>query len=43
MAYRLGSAFGTSPELWAGMQLQYDLYIASKMKRPKIQRLALAA
>jgi len=43
MAYRLGSAFGTSPELWAGMQLQYDLHMASKMKRPKIERLALAA
>jgi addiction module HigA family antidote len=43
MAYRLGSAFGTSPELWAGMQLQYDLHMASKMKRPKIQRLSLAA
>jgi antitoxin HigA-1 len=28
MAYRLGEAFGTSPELWAGMQLQYDLYQA---------------
>jgi len=42
MAYRLASAFGTSPELWAGMQLQYDLFVASKLKRPKIQRLALA-
>ena len=40
MAYRLGSAFGTSAELWAGMQLQYDLYQAGKMKRPKIERLA---
>ena len=40
MAYRLASAFGTSPELWAGMQLQYDLFVASKLKRPKIQRLA---
>lgn len=28
MAYRLGDAFGTSPELWAGMQLQYDLFQA---------------
>lgn len=28
MAYRLGDAFGTSPELWAGMQLQYDLHRA---------------
>jgi addiction module HigA family antidote len=40
MAYRLGAAFGTSPELWAGMQLQYDLYQASKLKRPRIDRLA---
>lgn len=43
MAYRLGSAFGTSPEMWAGMQLQYDLYVAGKAKRPKIQPFALAA
>ena len=40
MAYRLGEAFGTSPELWAGMQLQYDLYQAGKLKRPQIERLA---
>ena len=40
MAYRLGAAFGTSPELWAGMQLQYDLHQASKIKRPKIERIA---
>jgi antitoxin HigA-1 len=40
MAYRLGEAFGTSPELWAGMQLQYDLYQASKLTRPRIERLA---
>ncbi|HEX7986350.1 MAG TPA: addiction module antidote protein, HigA family, partial [Duganella sp.] len=40
MAYRLAAAFGTSPELWAGMQLQYDLYQAGKLKRPKIQRIA---
>ena len=43
MAFRLASAFGTSPEMWAGMQLQYDLHAASKIKRPKIERLALAA
>ena len=41
MAYRLGAAFGTSPELWAGMQLQYDLHQASKIKRPKIERIAV--
>jgi addiction module HigA family antidote len=40
MAYRLGDAFGTSPELWAGLQLQYDLYQAGKVKRPKIGKLA---
>ncbi len=40
MAHRLGSAFGTSPELWAGMQLQYDLYLAGKIKRPTIARIA---
>ena len=39
MAYRLGAAFGTSPELWAGMQLQYDLHQAGKAKRPRIERL----
>ena len=39
MAYRLGSAFGTSPELWAGLQLQYDLYRAGKIRRPKIERI----
>lgn len=31
MAYRLGDAFGTSHELWAGMQLQYGLYQAGKV------------
>ena len=40
MAYRLAEAFDTSPELWAGMQLQYDLYQAGKVKRPKIEKLA---
>ncbi len=40
MAYRLAAAFGTSPELWAGMQLQYDLYLASKAERPRIERIA---
>jgi antitoxin HigA-1 len=40
MAYRLAAALGTSPELWAGMQLQYDLWQARKVKRPRIERLA---
>ena len=40
MAYRLAQAFGTSAEMWAGMQMQFDLYQASKLKRPKIVRMA---
>ena len=40
MAYRLGDAFGTSPEMRAGMQMQYDLYQAGMLKRPKIERIA---
>lgn len=39
MAPRLGEAFGTSPELWAGMQLPYDLYSAQQRKRPAVERL----
>jgi len=30
--------FGTSPELWGGLQLQYDLHQASKIRRPKIDK-----
>lgn len=40
MAYRLGAAFETSPQLWAGMQMQYDWYQAGKLRRPRIERLA---
>ena len=43
MAYRLAAAFGTSAELWAGMQLQYDLYQAGKVKRPRIERMSAPA
>ncbi len=43
MAIRLGQALGTSPDLWAGMQLQYDLSIAEKQDRPKIERLPITA
>ncbi|WP_371867692.1 HigA family addiction module antitoxin [Duganella guangzhouensis] len=37
LAYRLGAALGTSPDLWAGMQLQYDMYQAEKLPRPRIE------
>ena len=38
-ACRLAQASGTSPELRAGMQMQYDLYQAGKLKRPNIARM----
>lgn len=36
MAIRLSRWLGTSPDLWLGMQAQYDLWKAEKRKRPKI-------
>jgi antitoxin HigA-1 len=43
MALRLSEAIGTSPELWLGMQSQYELWQASKRKRTQLPRLAVAA
>lgn len=40
MAYRLAAAFGTSADMWAGMQMQYDLFQARKLPRPHIERIA---
>ena len=42
MALRLSDALGTSPELWTGMQAQYDLWQASKKRRKKVPRLRRA-
>lgn len=42
MALRLGEALGTSPEMWAGMQTQYDLWRASRKRRRKIVRMSAA-
>ena len=39
MALRLSEALGTSPELWLGMQMQFDLWQASKKRRQKVRRL----
>lgn len=36
MALRLEAALGTSAEMWAGMQVKYELWQASKYKRPKV-------
>lgn len=37
MALRLSQWLGTSPDLWLGMQNQYDLLQASQAKRPDIK------
>jgi addiction module HigA family antidote len=42
MALRLSEALGTSPELWAGMQTQYDLWQASRKRRKKVAPLNAA-
>jgi len=39
MGFRLAQAFGTSAEMWGGMQMQYDLCQAGKLKLPKIERM----
>jgi antitoxin HigA-1 len=38
MSLRLSAALGTSPEFWAKMQLNYDLWQARQAKQPKIKR-----
>jgi antitoxin HigA-1 len=37
MSLRLSQALGTSPALWIDLQTQYDLWQASRKRRPKIQ------
>lgn len=37
MALRLSKWLGTSPDLWLGMQNQYDLWQAGQSKRPDIK------
>ena len=48
MSIRLSKAFGSSPEVWLGMQMEYDLAQASKSadriaNLNKIQRITTAA
>ena len=38
MALSLSEALGTTPDLWIGMQSQYDLWQASKNRRRKVVR-----
>jgi antitoxin HigA-1 len=43
MALRLSEAMGTNPELWTGMQSQYELWHASRRNRRRVPKLAAAA
>lgn len=38
MSLKLAEAFGTSPDVWLRMQVVYDLWLASRMKRRKVVR-----
>lgn len=38
MALRLADALGTEPEVWLNLQQQYDLWHASRRRRPKVER-----
>jgi len=39
LALRLADALDTTPELWAGMQSQYDLWMASRRRRKRVAHL----
>lgn len=43
MALRFAAALGGSAESWLTMQAAYDLWHASKQRRPKVEPLNLAA
>jgi addiction module HigA family antidote len=43
MALRLSEAFSTSPDLWLKLQMNYDLWHASRKRRPKISPLKIKA
>ena len=42
MALKLADPLGTTPDLWIGMQGQYDLWKASKSDHRKLKRLQSA-
>jgi plasmid maintenance system antidote protein VapI len=43
MALKLSDALGPSPELWVGMQAQYDLWRASQHRRKRVTPLFVGA
>lgn len=40
MAIRLSTALDTSPEFWLKLQVQYDLWVASRKTRPEITKIS---
>lgn len=43
MSLRLSDALGTHPAFWSGLQLDYDLWQASRKRRPAIARFSQTA
>jgi addiction module HigA family antidote len=43
MALRLAEAFGTTPDLWLKLQMNYDLWHASRKRRQKVAPLKIEA
>lgn len=42
MAARLGVAFGTGPDIWIKLQGQYDIWVLSQTKPPRVKTLQAA-
>ena len=42
MALRISEAFGTEPDFWLRLQVQRDLWVASRKKRTKVKPLAIS-
>ncbi len=40
MALRLAKAFGTSADVWLGMQMQYDLWVAKRNPPKGVEKIA---
>ncbi len=43
MSLRLSDALGTHPGFWSGLQMDFDLWQASRKRRPRIERFRKAA
>jgi addiction module HigA family antidote len=43
MSIRLSEAFGTSADLWLKMQMNYDLWVASRNRKVKVAPIEKAA